>query len=107
MRDGGLRPRLPPPFQAITGRVIRDFYHKYTVDEHSLLTVRTLERLAHAPEYRQRFASIARDLEAPELLVLALLLHDTGKAGDDDHAVASVRLAERLLDEWTIDQGAR
>ncbi|HEX9367942.1 MAG TPA: HD domain-containing protein [Vicinamibacterales bacterium] len=107
MHDCGLLARLVPPFQAITCRVVRDFYHKYTVDEHTLLTIRTLERLTDPPEYRQRFASIARDLESPELLVLALLLHDTGKAGEEDHAVASVRLAERLLDEWALAEGAR
>ena len=51
--------------------------------------------------------SIARDLESLELLVLALLLHDTGKGGDEDHAVASARLAERLLEEWALAEGAR
>jgi [protein-PII] uridylyltransferase len=112
MHDCGLLARLVPPFQAITCRVVRDFYHKYTVDEHTLLTIRTLERLADPPDYRQRFASIARELaEAsagkPALLVLALLLHDTGKAGDEDHAVASVRLAERLFDEWGLEEDAR
>ena len=107
MHDCGLLARLVPPFQAITCRVVRDFYHKYTVDEHTLLTIRNLERLLDPPDYRQRFASIARDLESPELLVLALLLHDTGKAGEGDHAVASVRLAERLLDEWAVADPAR
>jgi [protein-PII] uridylyltransferase len=107
MHDCGLLARLVPPFQAITCRVVRDFYHKYTVDEHTLLTVRNLERLAGAPEYRRRFASIARDLPSPELLVLALLLHDVGKANEGDHAMESVRLAERLLDEWDLPEGAR
>jgi [protein-PII] uridylyltransferase len=107
MHDCGLLARLVPPFQGITCRVVRDFYHKYTVDEHTLLTIRNLERLADAPEHRQRFASIARDLESPELLVLALLLHDVGKAGDEDHAVESVRMAQRLLDEWGLAEGAR
>jgi [protein-PII] uridylyltransferase len=107
MHDCGLLGRLIPPFQAITCRVVRDFYHKYTVDEHTLLTIRNIERLADAPEYRQRFASLARDLQAPELLVLALLLHDVGKANEGDHAVESVRQAERLLDEWAIDDAAR
>ena len=107
MHDCGLLARLVPPFQGITCRVVRDFYHKYTVDEHTLLTIRNLERLADAPEHRQRFASVARDLESPELLVLALLLHDVGKAGDEDHAVESVRMAERLVDEWGLGEGAR
>ena len=107
MHHCGLLARLVPPFQAITCRVVRDFYHKYTVDEHTLLTIRTIERLADAPDDRQRFASIARDLEAPELLVLALLLHDVGKGVDGDHAVESVGMAERLLDEWALAAGAR
>ena len=46
-------------FQAITCRVVRDFYHKYTVDEHTLLTIRNLERLATpATPDRERFASL-------------------------------------------------
>ena len=40
----------------INCRVVRDFYHKYTVDEHTLLTIRNLERLieagARAPAFR-------------------------------------------------------
>ena len=46
-------------FQAISWRVVRDFYHKYTVDEHTLLTIRNLERLATrtAPD-RERFRSL-------------------------------------------------
>jgi [protein-PII] uridylyltransferase len=107
MHDCGLLAGLVPPFLAITCRVVRDFYHKYTVDEHTLLTIRTLERLADAPEHRQRFASMARDLHSPELLVLALLLHDVGKVGGDDHLDESIRLSERLLDEWQLADGAR
>ncbi len=46
MHDCGLLGRMFPEFQAISCRVVRDFYHKYTVDEHTLLTIRNLERLA-------------------------------------------------------------
>ena len=46
MHDCGLLGRVFPEFQAISWRVVRDFYHKYTVDEHTLLTIRNLERLA-------------------------------------------------------------
>ncbi len=57
MHDCGLLGRMFPPFQAITYRVVRDFFHKYTVDEHTLLTIRNLERLATRPaSYRYRFA---------------------------------------------------
>ncbi|MGE0446897.1 MAG: bifunctional uridylyltransferase/uridylyl-removing protein GlnD [Vicinamibacterales bacterium] len=98
MHDCGLLGRIFPEFQAISWRVVRDFYHKYTVDEHTLLTIRNLERLTttEAPA-RVRFRSIIADLPSPELLVLALLFHDVGKWRDDDHALESVRMAEDVL----------
>ena len=87
MHDCGLLGRMFPEFQAISCRVVRDFYHKYTVDEHTLLTIRNLERLTTPPTpSRARFASLLAELEAPELLVLALLYHDVGKWRDEDHS---------------------
>src|SRR5262249_29993556 len=64
MHDCGLLGRMFPEFQTISGRVIRDFYHKYTVDEHTLLTIRNLERLVSATTTsRHRFAGLLSDLE--------------------------------------------
>jgi [protein-PII] uridylyltransferase len=40
MHDCGLLERIFPEFSSVHCRVIRDFYHKYTVDEHTLLTIR-------------------------------------------------------------------
>ena len=98
MHDCGLLGRMFPEFQAVASRVVRDFYHKYTVDEHTLLTIRNLERLSspQTPSHA-RFASLLVDLPSPELLVLALLYHDVGKWRDDDHAVESVRMAQHML----------
>ena len=107
MHDCGLLGRLIPPFHAITYRVVRDFYHKYTVDEHTLQAIRNLERLAANPEARQRFATLLAEVDAPELLVLALLLHDVGKWRDDDHALESVRMAEGVLGDLHVTDAAR
>ena len=98
MHDCGLLGRMLPEFQAIFCRVVRDFYHKYTVDEHTLLTIRNLERLAtRAVKGRERFGALLADLAHPELLVLALLLHDVGKWRDDDHSEESVRMALEMM----------
>ncbi len=98
MHDCGLLGQMFPEFQAIAWRVVRDFYHKYTVDEHTLLTIRNLERLASAcPPGRERFRSLVQDLEKPELLVLSLLFHDVGKWKDEDHAIESVRMADHMM----------
>lgn len=107
MHDCGLLGRLLPPFAAITHRVVRDFYHKYTVDEHTLQAVRTLERLAGNDPPHPRFAALLREIAAPELLVLAILLHDVGKWRDGDHDVESVRLAEALFGQLGLPETAR
>src|SRR5207253_2802518 len=89
MRDCGLLGALFPEFDEISCRVTRDFYHKYTVDEHTLLTVRNVERLLSHP----RFGPVLRELPAPELLVLALLYHDVGKAREGNHSEVGAEMA--------------
>ena len=108
MHDCGLLGKIFPEFDAVSWRVVRDFYHKYTVDEHTLLTIRNLERLmsVDAPQ-RERFRTVAASLQSPELLVLALLLHDVGKWRDDDHALESVRMANDALDRLQLAPDAR
>jgi [protein-PII] uridylyltransferase len=80
MHDVGLLGKIFPDFEDIRCRVIRDFFHRYTVDEHSLIAIRNIEEL---PE-KHRLAGLARELEYPELLLLSLLLHDIGKSHRHD-----------------------
>jgi [protein-PII] uridylyltransferase len=108
MHDCGLLGRIFPEFERIHSRVIRDFYHKYTVDEHTLLTLRNLESLLDpTTPSRGRFCSLLLELHAPELLGLALLFHDVGKWKDDDHAIESTRMAQPMLDRLNITGEAR
>jgi [protein-PII] uridylyltransferase len=108
MHDCGVLGRMFPEFKAIASRVVRDFYHKYTVDEHTLLTIRNLERLRGAPTpSRARFGSLLAEAESPELLVFALLFHDVGKWRDDDHHLESVRMAGRVMQRVQLPEGAR
>jgi [protein-PII] uridylyltransferase len=107
LHDCGLLERLLPPFGRITARVVRDFHHEYTVDRHTLVAVRNMERLLDADPSRQAFAMLLAELHAPERLVLALLLHDVSRPGGDDHPAESVRLAQPTLDALGISGEAR
>src|SRR5262249_52955760 len=69
-----------PDFEEIRCRVIRDFFHKYTVDEHSLIAIRNIEQLPAG----HRLSLILNELENPELLLLSLLFHDIGKSHRHD-----------------------
>jgi [protein-PII] uridylyltransferase len=103
MHDAGMLGQMMPEFKAINCRVVRDFYHKYTVDEHTLLTIRNLERLTQAGPERDRFARLLAGLESPQLLVLALLYHDVGKGKDDDnHSAESERMIVKMCDRLDL-----
>src|SRR5262249_42503521 len=76
----GLLMEILPEFRLIDSLVVRDFYHRYTVDEHSLRTIEHLQELAEPPDERGvSFAPLWKTLDRRDLLVFALLLHDTGK----------------------------
>ncbi|MEN3337851.1 MAG: [protein-PII] uridylyltransferase [Acidobacteriota bacterium] len=108
MHDCGLLTRIFPEFAKVHCRVVRDFYHKYTVDEHTLLAIRNVESLLDPPTAsRKRFGSILQEVRAPELLTLALLFHDVGKWRETDHAQESLRLAQTMLDRLELTDEAR
>jgi [protein-PII] uridylyltransferase len=89
--------------------VVRDFYHRFTVDEHSILAIESLHRLHPSKsEWDKRYAELLGELEDPELLYLALLLHDTGKGvPGGNHVEASVEIAGRCLDRLDVEPGER
>jgi [protein-PII] uridylyltransferase len=108
MHDCGLLGQMFPEFKAINCRVVRDFYHKYTVDEHTLLTIKNLERLmVDTTTDRARFGRLLGELQAPELLVLALLYHDVGKWTDDEHTAESARMARLMFDRLELEPEPR
>ncbi len=84
-----------PEFETIDSLVLRDLYHRYTVDEHTFLAIDALHQLRkNDVEWLQPFAALFTELERPELLFLALLFHDTGKGlAGSDHVHGSLQLA--------------
>ncbi|HTC93570.1 MAG TPA: [protein-PII] uridylyltransferase [Terriglobales bacterium] len=99
MHGLGLLKRIVPEYELIDSLVIRDFHHRYTVDEHSFLTIETLHKLKEPDsDWEKRYTEILAELEKPEVLYLALLLHDTGKGLPTGHHVqGSLQLAEETL----------
>ena len=97
MHDIGFLGRIIPEFDKIRCHVIQDFFHRYTVDEHSLLTIKNLEDLYRAKRPREhRFASLLRSLARPELVLFSMLLHDVGKADPGNHCRNSLRDFEAI-----------
>jgi [protein-PII] uridylyltransferase len=96
---------LLPEFLGIDSLVIRDYSHRFTVDEHTFVAIENLHVLRQSQSaWDQRYAELLDEVEQPDLLYLALLLHDTGKgAKTDNHVVASMEIAESCINRLDLD----
>jgi len=100
--ETGVLTAIFPEIHQIECLVIRDFYHRYTVDEHTLVTLQNLWSLRGAEDAPQKFyGDLLGEVKQPGLLMLALLFHDVGKGADpvpvQGHAQASVEAAQAAL----------
>ncbi|HEX5228147.1 MAG TPA: HD domain-containing protein [Bryobacteraceae bacterium] len=95
MHETGLLPAMFPEWRNIFCLVVPDFYHRYTVDEHTLVAIEKLAQLAASKDpAERRLVEILSEVEDLALLRFALLFHDAGKgANSGDHARLSVELA--------------
>jgi len=96
-----------PEFGLIKDCVRHEEYHQYPVDEHTLVAIEHVDEstLSTIPN-SERFVEMLHHLQKPELLRLALLLHDVGVgiSGPEGHEVKSLRAAEDVLKRLGVDE---
>lgn len=105
MHELGVLTSLFPEFRAVDALVVRDFYHRYTVDEHTFLTIENLHRLRRPQgDWERRFAEIFTEVEEPELLFFALLFHDVGKGMPiGNHIQGSLKAVEAIFARLAVE----
>jgi [protein-PII] uridylyltransferase len=88
--------RYVPEFGQLTCLVQHEFFHRYTADEHTLVCIDKLDEIIRTEDRKLRsYRAIFEKLADPEVLYLALLLHDTGRAvGARPHSEASALFAQ-------------
>jgi [protein-PII] uridylyltransferase len=98
MHELGILGRYIPEFGEITCLIQHDLYHKYTIDEHCLRGIEALEELLHSPSPELTdLAQIYQNLPHPEIVKLALLLHDLGKSQGPNHAQIGALMVKNIL----------
>jgi len=105
----GVLEMLIPEFHGIDALVIRDSYHRYTVDEHTFLAIDNVHNLRQPThDFEARLAQLLPEIDRLDLFLLALLLHDTGKARrTGEHADHSVEFADAFLARLDFDAEER
>ena len=80
MHETGVLTAIFPELEQIECLVIRDFFHRYTVDEHTLVTLQNLWSLrATNDPWCRSFRDLLAEIKEPAVLAFALLFHDAGK----------------------------
>ncbi len=100
LHDVGLLTAMVPEFLPVVGRVHHDVYHVYTVDAHTLKAVDRLRALCRGElsESSAIAARLAAEIARPNVLFMAMLLHDVGKdIGGLSHSERGADLAESIL----------
>jgi [protein-PII] uridylyltransferase len=107
MHATGVLGRLLPEFARITFLVQHDFYHRYTVDEHTLTAIDALDEVASTPEPSlARFKKVLHELPEPSSLYLGMLLHDIGKGLGGGHVPKGVKIAGRICARLGLSEEA-
>ena len=103
MQDTGLLSAAIPHWHAVECLVVRDFYHRYTVDEHSIVAIEVIDQLGLKPEFSVRFRQLLLEEEDRASLRLALLLHDVGKGTrPGDHVQGSLEAASDVFERLSV-----
>ncbi|MFU8926431.1 [protein-PII] uridylyltransferase [Acinetobacter puyangensis] len=88
MKRYGVLGHYIPAFGQIMGLMQYDLFHIYTVDAHTLLLIRNLNRFAE-PEFSKQYpmvSSVFQRLNRKDIIYLAALFHDIAKGRGGDHS---------------------
>ncbi|MGB9691043.1 MAG: HD domain-containing protein, partial [Candidatus Sumerlaeaceae bacterium] len=86
-----------PEFQKLFCLVRVDYYHRYTVDEHSIKAIEVAEELISGrAKVPPDLYDAARAIQRWDLLNLALLLHDIGKGEGHGHVLRGAGMSKQI-----------
>ena len=99
MQETGLLELAIPEWHEVDSLVVRDFYHRYTVDEHTFVAIEAIDSLAaNKPGTPSRFSDLISEEDDSAVLRFALLLHDIGKGTKPgDHVHGSLEASDKIM----------
>lgn len=108
MADLGILAKALPEFAPLRELTPLSMAHSFTVGEHTLRALETLEQLYTTEDPKQvELRRILEEVSRPEILYLAVLLHDSGKAaGKSNHSALGAHLVRSAAQRLGWDEEA-
>ena len=86
-----------PQIEKIICRPQFDYYHHYTVDEHTYLAMSYLDKMTGTlPPHLEQYQVAFNRLKRKDLLALSLLLHDIGKGTGKNHSITGALMSREI-----------
>ncbi len=116
MHDDGVLDRYLQEFGSLRFLVVHEPYHIYTVDEHTLFSIKALEELSqksynmkylnnkHEDDLYSLLLRLFKDFKVKEILYMTLLFHDIGKAKGKLHSAEGYKSLKTLLDRLMLNR---
>ncbi|WP_425597331.1 [protein-PII] uridylyltransferase [Sulfitobacter geojensis] len=106
MNELGVLGAFIPEFEPIVAMMQFNMYHSYTVDEHTIQTIRNLAMIEknELEEELPVASSILQRGVNRKVLYTALLLHDIGKGRPEDHSILGAKIARQVAPRLGLKQ---
>jgi len=101
LHEMGVLVKIVPVFRHAMWLLQFNQYHKYTVDEHTLIAV---EFLAGFQDEEGFIGKVYRLVKRKDLLHLAMLLHDVGKGYTGDHSEVGAELSAQTAHRFGLNE---
>jgi [protein-PII] uridylyltransferase len=106
MVETGVLQKFIPEFEDILCRPQFDYYHHYTIDEHTLLALKNIDSLVTINDSKTMpFIKSFQELKRKEILAMSILLHDIGKGRGKNHSLIGSKIAEKICNRLGINSG--
>jgi len=105
MNESRFLGRYIPEFEGLFCRVLRDIYHVYTADVHSIRCASVMARIETADsrsKEEEEFLRIYRTVPNRALLNLAILFHDIGKGKGHGHSRIGAEIVSAIGTRWGL-----
>lgn len=93
-----------PEFEGIFCRPQFDYYHHYTVDEHTILALKNIDNLVTVSDNKKLpLLTAYKEIQRKDLLALSILLHDIGKGYGKNHSLVGSKLSITICNRLGLD----